>query len=142
MVVEDPHEALNRAEAIIARHAASTKRRKVKSAPRVKAEKGTKAQRADNWQRVKALVLGRASGRCELCGAGGFNLDCHHLAPGSLRKKYEAPNAVVATCRTCHRQWHSGVVTALVASLDAADRIDAPDVIRVNLSRRVQKATP
>ena len=131
-----------RAESIRRQITSSKARKRVKAAPRILREKATKAQREENWSRTRAAVLARANGRCEMCGAIGFDLDCHHLAPGPLRRKYEAPNAVVGICRTCHRGWHKGALVDLSTSLAAARCIDAPDIILANLNRRIQKATP
>jgi hypothetical protein len=117
-------------------------RRKAKSAPRVQRVKATKAQREDNWQRTRAEVLSRAGGRCEMCGAVWFDLDCHHLASGPLRRKYEAPNSVIACCRTCHNGWHAGSVVDLAASIQAAENIGAPDIVIANLNRRLQRGIP
>ena len=122
-------------------HTAKRSRQRVKKAPRRRVEAAKDATRAENWPRTRAAVLARAGGRCELCGALGFSLDAHHLAPGPLRRKYEAPNAVVACDRACHNGWHRGDVVALQASLEAAQRIGAPDIVQANLRRRLDKVT-
>jgi hypothetical protein len=122
-------------------HQAKQDRRKAKAAPRVQREKATKAQREDNWRRTRATVLARADGRCEMCGHPNLCLDPHHLASGPLRRKYEAPNSVVACCRTCHRWWHAGALVDLSASQRVAERIGAPDIVQANLSSRIERAT-
>ena len=122
-------------------HTAKRRRVKAKSAPRRKVERASKAQRAENWQTTREAVLRRANGRCELCFAVGFDLDCHHLGSGPLRTKYESPASVIACCRPCHRGWHQGAVVYLEASLEAASRIGCPDIVMASLSRRLQKAT-
>lgn len=105
------------------------------------AKRAADAERLENWTQTRAIVLRRAGGRCELCGCHGFALDCHHLASGPLRRKYEAPNAVVAVCRPCHLAWHKGVWIDLQASIEAAERISAPDIVQANLRRRLDRAS-
>lgn len=122
-------------------HNARKARKAAKKAPGRAVAATKKATRTENWSRTRETVLARAGGRCELCGCIGFDLDCHHLASGPLRRKYEAPNSVVACCRTCHNGWHRGSTVEMVASLEVAARIGAPDIVRANLNRRIQKAT-
>lgn len=141
MVVAGHPEASRFAMRLVLAEIDRTRRVKAKRAPLVRAQKATKAQRQDNWQRTRAAVLERAGGRCELCGAHGFALDCHHLASGPLRRKYEAPNSVVACCRSCHNGWHKGALVDLQMSIVAAHQIGAPDVVQAALHRRLQKVT-
>jgi hypothetical protein len=122
-------------------HQAKRKRQAVKKAPRWQEVTDAKLARRDNWQRTRAAVLARANGRCEMCGHPNLCLDPHHLASGPLRRKYEAPNSVVACCRTCHRGWHRGDLVDLSASQRVAERIGAPDIVLANLSRRIERAT-
>lgn len=96
---------------LLAEHKASKARRTVRAAPRVTAEKATKAQRQENWQMVKEAVARRTGGRCELCEAPGS--DPHHLLSGPLRRKYETPATVACLCRFCHDAIHAGNVLAL-----------------------------
>jgi len=121
-------------------HQAMRRRVKAKSAPRRREVKASKEQRAENWQTTKAAVLARANGRCELCAAATYDLDCHHLAPGPMRTKWESPATVVAACRICHHAWHKGAGFALEWSLEAASRIGCPDIVMAALGRRLAKA--
>lgn len=110
---------------------------------RLKAKKAPKdTTREDNWRTTREAVLKRASGRCELCGIPCLALDCHHLAPGAMRRKFEHPGTVIAVCRMCHRKWHDGDKNTLIDSLRVAERIGAPDIVQANLSRRIERATP
>jgi nitrate/TMAO reductase-like tetraheme cytochrome c subunit len=117
-------------------------RRRTRKAMSDAIDRFSRTQREENWQRTRATALARAAGRCEMCHAITFVLDVHHLAPGPLRRKYEAPNAVIACCRDCHRGWHKGALIDLTASLRVAEQIGAPDIVQANLNRRIQRVTP
>lgn len=134
--------AQEQARRLVGEDDARKARVRVKSAPRLKAVRATKAQRQENWATTKAEVMLRADGLCELCNRWAGGLDAHHLAPGPLRRQYEAPNAVVAACRSCHDRWHANDVDVLWDSLAVAKSIDAPDIVRAALKRRIDKVTP
>jgi hypothetical protein len=60
-----------------------------------------------HWQDVRQRALGRAEGRCQLCGTAG-SLDVHHNT--YERRGKERPSDVIALCRTCHAKHHDAPV--------------------------------
>jgi hypothetical protein len=52
---------------------------------------------------LRAGALGRAAGRCQLCGVAG-NLNVHHNT--YKRRGAELPSDVIALCRSCHAKFH------------------------------------
>jgi 5-methylcytosine-specific restriction endonuclease McrA len=66
--------------------------------------------KSDEWQARRRAAVERARGFCADCGTRE-NLDAHHLT--YKRRGNERPSDLVALCRTCHRERHSGKRTPL-----------------------------
>lgn len=68
----------------------------------------------ERWPAVKAYVLSRSRGKCELCGGTPFAkddgtpfLEIHHLQPLAQNGPDTVENTV-ALCPNCHRELHYG----------------------------------
>lgn len=61
--------------------------------------------RSDGWKLRRQVALDRAGGFCEDCGAPE-SFEVHHLT--YKRKGNERPEDLVAVCRQCHKERHSG----------------------------------
>jgi 5-methylcytosine-specific restriction endonuclease McrA len=59
--------------------------------------------RTKHWQAVRAVAIGRADGRCQLCGATE-QLNVHHNT--YERRGEELTSDVVALCSSCHAKHH------------------------------------
>lgn len=74
--------------------------------------------RSAEWQEIKAEVIRRAGGRCQLCGSP-HNLEAHHR---TYRADLADLSELVCLCRDCHATFHrhrrlwdsQGVKAALV----------------------------
>lgn len=91
------------------------KRTAPKRADRVRAKEERKATRRENMAAIRALVVERAGGRCEVCGADSAHVACeaHHLVAGGLRRHRESVETVILLCLDCHRAYHRSDVTVM-----------------------------
>jgi 5-methylcytosine-specific restriction endonuclease McrA len=70
-----------------------------------------RAGRRERMAKIRATVMERAGGLCELCGAPAS--EAHHLLSGPLRRARESVDTVIALCMSCHRQIHGNDLAAL-----------------------------
>lgn len=70
--------------------------------PNVKAEQRARKRTAkQEWNGVKAEVLARSGGVCELCTLRPV-VDAHHAFGGKNRRSHQSVRSVIAVCRRCH----------------------------------------
>jgi 5-methylcytosine-specific restriction endonuclease McrA len=76
-----------------------------------KSKRSAQAERRERMATIRATVMERAGGLCELCGAKAS--EAHHLLSGPLRRVRESVDTVIALCVDCHRAIHRGDLDAL-----------------------------
>jgi hypothetical protein len=102
------------AEAIIAAHNAARARRRSRSPRATGTDKEAKRQKRNEGMReIRAKVMERAGGRCEICGSAAT--EAHHLISGPLRRRMESADTVVALCVAHHLAAHRGGLATLEA---------------------------
>lgn len=117
--------ALDEAGEFLAATVAEELRAAMKPKPAVKsAERRRSAKRATKKEEtadIRAAVMERAGGACEICGAHETNLsplELHH-ALGRVRARQAAENCL-ASCRSCHRNITENRPSADVVLLNQA----------------------
>lgn len=106
-MAHDARELLAKTTAERARSA----RVRVKASPRVAAKAAERKTRNERMAEIRAVVMKKAGGLCEMCGAPAT--EAHHLISGPLRRRLESADTVIALCFDCHRSVHRGDLDAL-----------------------------
>jgi hypothetical protein len=99
--MEFDREAAQKILALLAPRKKNEKQRKT-----AKDKELVKALRAARTAAIRAEVMERADGKCELCGGPGA-LEMHHLERGSgRRREHQTIGNCMGICGFCHREYH------------------------------------
>lgn len=60
------------------------------------------------WQKIRKIALGRAQGKCEICGAETSRLEVHENWSYDEQNKVQKLESVNAICKGCHSVIHAG----------------------------------
>jgi hypothetical protein len=102
-----------RAMSILDRYTKGRLRRLEKSRPRRAEKQAARDERNAGMATIRAEVMRRAAGTCELCHNDKVH-EVHHLIGGAMRRKMEATNTCIGLCLTCHRNVHDSEWATMV----------------------------
>lgn len=102
---------------------------------------GKRSERKERIAKIREVVMARADGLCEWCGAKHMTLELHHVLQGASRRSEERQETCAAVCWDCHRQWHRHDLGTVSLAKAWALRLFLPDALR-EIERRMAKLTP
>ncbi len=100
------------------------------------AKAGKRVERNARMAEIRARVMERARGRCELCGTPAS--EAHHVLGGGLRRHRESVETVLALCPECHRALHRSNETTLYQAVVVCRR-DGLNEAAAALAHRLDK---
>jgi 5-methylcytosine-specific restriction endonuclease McrA len=95
---------------IISRYLDETAKRRRRQVRRARQREYRRYLKTEEWRTRRQAAVERARGFCADCGSRE-NLDVHHLT--YKRRGSERASDLVALCRACHKERHSGKRTTL-----------------------------
>jgi hypothetical protein len=79
---------------------------------------------------ARTIVIGRANGRCEVCGGPGYEYSHRRTrSVGGLHQ--HCPCNGVWSCRTCHTKMHAGPEAAREKGLHVSRYVEVPAFVPV-----------
>ena len=105
-----------------------------------KSREERRAEQKEKSAGIREIVMTRAAGRCEWCGAEGMRLELHHALSGSgTRRAMESVQTCAAICADCHRLVHRNARAALTLARTWAERGPYSGALAA-IQRRIDKA--
>lgn len=108
-----------------------------KRGDRGEAKRTKRKERANRMAEIRAKVIRRAQGHCEVCATGRAE-EAHHLISGPLRRVRESVDTVLAVCGDCHHDMHSGELDTLQSAQIYAESCGMHEAAAA-LARRIDK---